>query len=400
MFSKTLDANRSRTLADTAGASCEPFRPPHGSKRVPLLFGMVALLAALGTGCAGQSANGSGSKVSASLACSQDYPDKQKGDVCPDASGMATLAGLTLTAKPLTLQPDSYGGTQSLCAAVTIANNSGKSQDYNVLSFKMRPPSGDVGTANTLSLAGTLHSGVLVNGGTTSGDVCTPYKGEQGRYILIYKPGAFRADRVTWISTVAGLGSAPSPASTSGMPPGGTPRSRDMGVVTGQNVVLRSGPGGNYSVLGAASPGTTLTITCAVYGQRVASDRLWLYTNRGWIAEQAIDTGAQQSAVSSCAGNITGPTAGGGLPDGARGPFPVLTLGGAPAQLHAGPSNSSMVVRSRVNGDLITIACSTTGDRVDGPGGPTNDWDRLPDGTWIADAVLDTHTNGSPATRC
>jgi hypothetical protein len=45
-----------------------------------------------------------------------------------------------------------------------------------------------------------LHSGQLVVGGTTSGSVCFNDGRENGQFVLIWKPEAFRSDRGIWIN--------------------------------------------------------------------------------------------------------------------------------------------------------------------------------------------------------
>jgi hypothetical protein len=103
---------------------------------------------------------------------------------------------------PFTRRTANLGGN-GLCSNVTIRNTSGKSQDYNVLDFKVQSPSGDVATGSVLNFArGALTSGTLIAGGTKTELVCTDYAGEKGRYVFIYKPNPFQQDRGIWLFSI------------------------------------------------------------------------------------------------------------------------------------------------------------------------------------------------------
>ena len=146
----------------------------------------------------GSSAGGS---ASGGTPCAADYADKQPKDVCADVNGTVTLQGLTVTATPLK-NTDNGFGSKSLCSEIALKNDSGESQDYNALDFKIQTPSGDVSTTSTMGLGSTLNSGTLVAGGTKTGTICRDNATEKGQYVVIYKPNSFMDDRAVWLFKV------------------------------------------------------------------------------------------------------------------------------------------------------------------------------------------------------
>lgn len=147
------------------------------------------------SGAAGPSSGSSGSP------CTAAYPDKQASDICADAKGTVTLNGMEVTSTPLTTVHDDLGAN-ALCSTVTIRNASNKTQDYNVLDFKLQTPSGVVASTSLMGAGETLDSGALIAGGTKTGKVCGDSTTEKGQFVLIYKPNAFEATRGIWLFTV------------------------------------------------------------------------------------------------------------------------------------------------------------------------------------------------------
>jgi hypothetical protein len=72
---------------------------------------------------------------------------------------------------------------------------------YSHLDWKLQIPTGKVQSFELLT-GGTLGSGDLVTGGTTSGSVCFSDSGEHGQFVLIWKPEALRSDRGIWVTTL------------------------------------------------------------------------------------------------------------------------------------------------------------------------------------------------------
>gem|GEM_PF-1422405 len=176
-------------------------RPLYKKKRVILPAAFLALIVLIAVANSGGNKNSASTSASGSQSCAADYPDKQKKDICADASGGVTMSSLTVQASGLGAVADKYGSS-ALCSNVVITNGSGKSQDYNIWDFKVQTPSGVVDTTSAANMTSTLDSGTLVSGGVKQGTVCTEDKGERGQYVMIYKPDAFSSDRGVWLSTV------------------------------------------------------------------------------------------------------------------------------------------------------------------------------------------------------
>jgi hypothetical protein len=181
-------------------------RPFYKKKRfiLPALFLLLIVIivaTAGGGGKTSSTAASAGGAAGSGAPCAADYADKQSKDVCADANDTVTLQGLTVTATALKSGSNGIGGT-SLCTDVTLKNDSGKSQDYNALNFKIQTPSGDVSTASAMGIGSTLNSGTLVAGGTKTGKLCRDDANEKGQYVVIYKPNAFMDDRAVWLFKV------------------------------------------------------------------------------------------------------------------------------------------------------------------------------------------------------
>lgn len=186
-------------------------RPFYKKKRfiLPALFLLLIVVIAATAGggdktsnTAGAGAGGTaGGAASGGTACAADYADKQPEDVCADANGTVTLQGLTVTATPLK-NTDNGFGSKSLCSEIALKNDSGESQDYNALDFKIQTPSGDVSTTSSMGLGSTLNSGTLVSGGTKTGTICRDDATEKGSYVVIYKPNSLMDARAVWLFTV------------------------------------------------------------------------------------------------------------------------------------------------------------------------------------------------------
>jgi hypothetical protein len=209
-------AGTSRTAADAAGregagegekAYRKAQRPFYKKKRfiIPALFLLLIVVIAATAGGGDKTSStagaGAGSAAGGGTACAADYADKQPKDVCADANGTVTLQGLTVTAAPLKITSNGIGG-KSLCSEITLKNDSGESQDYNALNFKIQTPSGDVSSTSTTGIGSTLNSGTLVAGGTKTGTICRTDATEKGQYVVIYKPNPWMDDRGVWLFKV------------------------------------------------------------------------------------------------------------------------------------------------------------------------------------------------------
>lgn len=69
--------------------------------------------------------------------------------------------------------------------------------------------------------------------------------------------------------------------------------------------------------------------------------------------------------------------------------------------VRSGPGLNYSVVGQAYDGDVIEIVCTARGDSVTGPWNNTTDiWDRMPDGSYITDAFVDTGSNEPVAPPC
>jgi hypothetical protein len=102
-------------------------RPLYKKKRVILPAAFLALIVLIAVANSGGNKNSASTSASGSQSCAADYPDKQKKDICADASGGVTMSSLTVQASGLGAVADKYGSS-ALCSNVVITNGSGKSQ--------------------------------------------------------------------------------------------------------------------------------------------------------------------------------------------------------------------------------------------------------------------------------
>jgi Domain of unknown function (DUF4352) len=206
---QTPEDAKARAKAEKAYRKAQ--RPFYKKKRfilpAPFLLLIVVIAATAGGGDKTSSTAGAGAgsaaggAVSGGTMCAEDYADKQPKDVCAEANGTVTLQGLTVTATPLKSASNAIGG-KSLCSEISLKNDSGESQNYNALDFKIQTPSGDVSSTSTMGIGSTLNSGTLVAGGTKTGTICRDDATEKGQYVVIYKPNAFMDDRAVWLFKV------------------------------------------------------------------------------------------------------------------------------------------------------------------------------------------------------
>jgi surface antigen len=77
-----------------------------------------------------------------------------------------------------------------------------------------------------------------------------------------------------------------------------------------------------------------------------------------------------------------------------------IDTSGAPVTLRSGPGTQYGGTGSAVNGQFVTITCTTSSEPVTGRYGTTAIWDRLGDGSWVADAFVYTGTSGRVEPEC
>lgn len=133
------------------------------------------------------SAGSGGSAGSGDPTSTTTYNGIQKGDVAVNAGESITAKGVTITSSALASGNDVLGPTA--CTGVTIQNNSGKELDFNIMEFELLSPSGAIVNTGFAGSDNMLQSGKLIDGGSTSGDVCfdTDLAGG-GQFVVLYKP--------------------------------------------------------------------------------------------------------------------------------------------------------------------------------------------------------------------
>ncbi|WP_328372052.1 hypothetical protein OG800_22730 [Streptomyces sp. NBC_00445] len=65
-----------------------------------------------------------------------------------------------------------------------------------------------------------------------------------------------------------------------------------------------------------------------------------------------------------------------------------------------GPGTNFAVVRVLPEGARVPIFCQTPGTTVTGPYGTSNIWDNIANGEFVADAYVNTGSDGYIASRC
>ncbi|MEI5098532.1 SH3 domain-containing protein [Streptomyces sp. PmtG] len=72
----------------------------------------------------------------------------------------------------------------------------------------------------------------------------------------------------------------------------------------------------------------------------------------------------------------------------------------ADVNVRSGPGTSYEKVGRVQAGALVTISCQKPGERVTGPTGTSNIWDRIGSGRYVSDTYVRTGSNGYVAPRC
>ncbi|HEX8432124.1 MAG TPA: CHAP domain-containing protein [Longimicrobium sp.] len=108
--------------------------------------------------------------------------------------------------------------------------------------------------------------------------------------------------------------------------------------------------------------------------------------------------------LAGCGDGITAPDAR-PVEDGAR--LSVLPTGvsaklapGGPYNLRSGPGTGYAVEGSLAGGAAVTITCTSRGESVSGEYGTGRVWDRLANGSYVADVNVYTGTDGAAARPC
>ncbi|AVM62554.1 hypothetical protein [Actinomyces sp. oral taxon 897] len=128
------------------------------------------------------------------------YNGIKKGDVAVNAGESITAKGVTITSTPLEAGDSTF--KQTACTTVTIQNSSGKEIDFNLLELSMLLPSGTIDNSSLFGSDNMLSAGKLIDGGSTTGDVCFEADiAAGGQFVVIYEPLSFFSQhREAWVN--------------------------------------------------------------------------------------------------------------------------------------------------------------------------------------------------------
>ena len=104
----------------------------------------------------------------------------------------------------VTLLPVKTVGVMGDQRTYTMQNSSGKEVDFNTFEFKLLVPSGAITDATIFGSDNLLSSGKLIDGGSTSGDVCFDADmAAGGQFVVIYEPLSFFSNhREAWVNNL------------------------------------------------------------------------------------------------------------------------------------------------------------------------------------------------------
>ncbi len=130
-----------------------------------------------------------------------DRADKQPKDVEVLPGEAATVGGvkMTLTGVEYKTNISEYETAESgktyVIADVALENTSNETQPYNVFNFRIQTAGGQVLDGAFATVSPALSSGDMVAGGKASGKIVFEVPVEDGHQYVIWKPGAYNADR-------------------------------------------------------------------------------------------------------------------------------------------------------------------------------------------------------------
>ncbi|NKX56937.1 DUF4352 domain-containing protein, partial [Arthrobacter mobilis] len=128
------------------------------------------------------------------------FPGAKDSDVVGEAGDKLKLGEITVTSAPITEGDATLGAT--LCTAVTVANGSDETIDFNAMDWKLQSPGGTIANTSFSGSDNMISAGQIAPGGSTKGDVCFDAKdAEEGQYVVLYEPVfSFFSDRGAWIN--------------------------------------------------------------------------------------------------------------------------------------------------------------------------------------------------------
>lgn len=176
----------------------------HKILTVILAFIVIGVIAnAAGGGSKSNSSTSGGSSTSKGEKTYKftDRADKQPKDVEVLPGEAATVGGVKMTLSGVEYKTSlsdyekADDGKTYVVADVTLENTTNKTQSYNSMYFRIQTAGGQVLDSTFATVPNPLNSGDIVAGGKVSGKVVFEVPVEDGHQYVIWKPGAYNADR-------------------------------------------------------------------------------------------------------------------------------------------------------------------------------------------------------------
>lgn len=178
-------------------------------KRHKILTVILALIAigvivsATGGNKTNKSSSNGGSKTSSGEKTYKfnERADKQPKDVEVLSGETATVGGVKMTLSNVEYKTNlsdyekAEDGKTYVVVDATLENTTNKTQAYNSLYFRIQTTGGQVLDSTFATVPNPLKSGDIVAGGKVSGKVVFEVPIEEGHQYVIWKPGAYSADR-------------------------------------------------------------------------------------------------------------------------------------------------------------------------------------------------------------
>lgn len=163
----------------------------------------------------------------------------------------------------------------------------------------------------------------------------------------------------------------------------------------GDQLAIRSGPNLSSSIIGWLPQGSSVSFSCFDYGDWVTgpygSENIWDRLDSGGYSSDAwIYTGSNGSVVPQCGSTPPPPP-----PPPAANTYPIAWTGIGVYPRSAPYMGSTKIGNALPDGTAVNIACETYGETVTDTVGYTNNiWERLVDGTYVANVFVNTGVNG------
>lgn len=166
-----------------------------------IVIGVIANAAGGGSKSTNSSSGGGSTSKGEKTYKFADRADKQPKDVEVLPGETATVGGVKMTLSGVEYKTNlsdfekADDGKTYVVADVTLENTTNKTQSYNSLYFRIQTTGGQVLDSTFGTVPSPLSSGDIVAGGKVTGKVLFVVPVEDGHQYVIWKPGAYNADR-------------------------------------------------------------------------------------------------------------------------------------------------------------------------------------------------------------